>query len=295
MDVCHTCSRSVIEDASNDSDMKNLGDAEIIAFSRDYVNKIQNFGCGGKKLSPKMKRCVTDVMKDGKSESSAIAICKTSIEKASNDELDVNDVVLAYEANLVINPSPEDALANYRNVYGQVLALKKKPIKNLEDIDTNRDKLWPLNDKLWQAERDYKRSTDRNTDEADEDLLKVRLEARQMVEQFEKRGPGGHKPDGTGPHGRGDGPGKGKADGSGMDEKKKKKLEPGSLKGGKDQPTKAPGQKKAKPAGEGSRFKALKGKLGGQEGVKDPGALAAAIGRAKFGKKKFQKMAAKGK
>ena len=48
-----------------------------------------------------------------------------------------------------------------------------------------------------------------------------------------KRGPGGHKPDKTGPHGRGVGPGGGRVDGSGVDEeeededeeKKKKKKE----------------------------------------------------------------------
>ena len=70
-------------------------------------------------------------------------------------------------------------------------------------------------------------------------------------------------------------------------EKRAKKLKPGSLKGGKSEPA-----SKAK-AGEGGRFKAMKKKLGGK--VRDPGAVAASIGRAKFGKKKFQAMAAKGK
>lgn len=35
----------------------------------------------------------------------------------------------------------------------------------------------------------------------------------------EQTGPGGHVPDGTGPHGRGKGPGKGKGDGSGLKKK----------------------------------------------------------------------------
>lgn len=65
------------------------------------------------------------------------------------------------------------------------------------------------------------------------------------------------------------------------------KLTPGSLKGGKSEPA-----AKA-PAGEGARFKALKRKISGK--VKNPGAVAAAIGRAKFGKKKFQQMAARGR
>ena len=52
----------------------------------------------------------------------------------------------------------------------------------------------------------------------------------------------------------------------------------------------------AKPKlGSGARFKALSRKLAGQPGVKDPDALAAAIGRKKYGKKRFQKLAAKGK
>jgi hypothetical protein len=46
--------------------------------------------------------------------------------------------------------------------------------------------------------------------------------------------------------------------------------------------------------GTGKRFSNLKNKLN-KKGAKDPGALAAWIGRKKFGKKKFQKLAAKGK
>ena len=52
-------------------------------------------------------------------------------------------------------------------------------------------------------------------------------------------------------------------------------------------------QKTAK-LGSGARFAAVKAsaKAGG---ARDPGAVAAAIGRKKFGKKKFQKLAAKGR
>ena len=46
--------------------------------------------------------------------------------------------------------------------------------------------------------------------------------------------------------------------------------------------------------GTGERFKKLEGKLA-KQGVDDPAALAAAIGRKKYGKEKFQKLAAKGK
>jgi len=49
-----------------------------------------------------------------------------------------------------------------------------------------------------------------------------------------------------------------------------------------------------KPAlGSGERFKKLVGELE-KKGVKDPKALAAYIGRKKYGKAKFQKLAAKG-
>jgi hypothetical protein len=47
--------------------------------------------------------------------------------------------------------------------------------------------------------------------------------------------------------------------------------------------------------GSGKRFAALKKKLGARKGIRSPGALAAAIGRKKYGKKRFQKLAAKGK
>lgn len=46
--------------------------------------------------------------------------------------------------------------------------------------------------------------------------------------------------------------------------------------------------------GDGSRFKALVGKLS-SKGVRDPKALAAWIGRKKYGKSKFQKLAAQGR
>lgn len=46
--------------------------------------------------------------------------------------------------------------------------------------------------------------------------------------------------------------------------------------------------------GSGKRFAALKAKLA-SKGAKDPGALAATIGRAKFGAKKMSAMAAKGR
>lgn len=51
---------------------------------------------------------------------------------------------------------------------------------------------------------------------------------------------------------------------------------------------------KSKPKlGSGARFKALKSKLSGRKGVTNPGALAAAIGRKKYGAKKMAQMAAK--
>ena len=47
--------------------------------------------------------------------------------------------------------------------------------------------------------------------------------------------------------------------------------------------------------GSGQRFKELEGKLANQKGVTDPGALAASIGRKKFGATKMGAMAAKGR
>lgn len=44
---------------------------------------------------------------------------------------------------------------------------------------------------------------------------------------------------------------------------------------------------KKAPLGAGDRFAALKSELAGQSGVKDPGGLAAAIGRKKYGAKRF--------
>jgi hypothetical protein len=52
-------------------------------------------------------------------------------------------------------------------------------------------------------------------------------------------------------------------------------------------------EKSMKPGG-GGRFAKLKGDLGHEKGVKNPGALAAYIGRRKYGAAKMAKMAAAG-
>jgi hypothetical protein len=47
--------------------------------------------------------------------------------------------------------------------------------------------------------------------------------------------------------------------------------------------------------GEGSRFAALKESIASEGGVRNPGAVAAAIGRKKYGSKRFAEMGRKGK
>lgn len=49
------------------------------------------------------------------------------------------------------------------------------------------------------------------------------------------------------------------------------------------------------PLGQGGRFAALKAALAKRGGVSNPGAVAASIGRKKYGPKKFAKMAGKGR
>lgn len=52
----------------------------------------------------------------------------------------------------------------------------------------------------------------------------------------------------------------------------------------------------AKPRlGSGERFRRLKAKLGKKPGIHSPGALAAHIGRQKYGKARFQRLAAAGR
>jgi hypothetical protein len=51
----------------------------------------------------------------------------------------------------------------------------------------------------------------------------------------------------------------------------------------------------AAPLGSGQRFAALKTKLASRPGVTDPGALAAYIGRKKYGAKKMGALSAKGR
>lgn len=47
--------------------------------------------------------------------------------------------------------------------------------------------------------------------------------------------------------------------------------------------------------GSGRRFRGLEGKLAGNPKIRNPGGLAAAIGRKKYGKKRFQALAEAGK
>lgn len=54
------------------------------------------------------------------------------------------------------------------------------------------------------------------------------------------------------------------------------------------------GTRKKPPLGSGARFRQLKGKLA-KRGASNPGALAAYIGRKKYGAKKFSKLSAKGR
>jgi hypothetical protein len=52
---------------------------------------------------------------------------------------------------------------------------------------------------------------------------------------------------------------------------------------------------KSMKLGGGGRFQSLKEKIAARGNVSDPAAVAASIGRKKYGKAKFQKMASKGK
>lgn len=47
--------------------------------------------------------------------------------------------------------------------------------------------------------------------------------------------------------------------------------------------------------GSGARFKALEGKLSHEKGITNPGALAASIGRKKYGASKMSSMSATGR
>lgn len=51
---------------------------------------------------------------------------------------------------------------------------------------------------------------------------------------------------------------------------------------------------KQPPLGSGGRFKRLEGQLA-RKGVRDPGALAAVIGRRKYGNARFNRLAAAGR
>lgn len=49
------------------------------------------------------------------------------------------------------------------------------------------------------------------------------------------------------------------------------------------------------PLGQGGRFAAVVQRLSKRGGVRNPAAVAASIGRKKYGKERFQQLAAKGK
>lgn len=76
-----------------------------------------------------------------------------------------------------------------------------------------------------------------------------------------------------------------------MDESKKHEMAKGDMK----MDTKEAKPNPKAPLGQGGRFAALKQKLASKPGVTDPAALAASIGRKKFGAKKFNALAMAGK
>lgn len=53
--------------------------------------------------------------------------------------------------------------------------------------------------------------------------------------------------------------------------------------------------KKKPPLGSGARFRSLKKKIAAKGNVRDPAAVAAAIGRKKYGKKKMAQLSAQGR
>ena len=69
-------------------------------------------------------------------------------------------------------------------------------------------------EKVFMKSLDYlKANSEEKEEDEDEDSKKKKKKEKEKV------GPGGHKPDKTGPHGRGEGPGDGQADGSGTEKK----------------------------------------------------------------------------
>jgi len=79
-----------------------------------------------------------------------------------------------------------------------------------------------------------------------------------------------------------------------MARKRKKRLAPRTKAQRAYRKAVARGGKRMRPGG-GGRFAALKKALGRVPGIRTPGALAAWIGRRKYGKKRFQKMAVAGR
>jgi hypothetical protein len=74
-----------------------------------------------------------------------------------------------------------------------------------------------------------------------------------------------------------------------LGEPRGQKVKPGSRVGGKSEPA------SRAPLGAGGRFQALKRKLSHKKGVRNPGALAAAIGRSAHGAKGMGRLSAKGR
>lgn len=94
----------------------------------------------------------------------------------------------------------------------------------------------------------------------------------------------------------GKGPVKGYMRGGHVKEERHEKRESHMAKGGHHEGRHMSNGGEHKPKlGSGERFAALKGKLSHEKGVTNPGALAAAIGRKKYGGKKMAKMSAAGR
>ena len=122
----------------------------------------------------KLSRCQKVLMSAGKSEEEAKNACGGKkkvkfVEKQQKNSMEPNPDYL----------SADEALNLYERTFSAITQLKLSPIKNLEDIDNTRDKLYKLEDVLWRAKHAFERlSEDAYPEEV---LLASRIAIRKSI------------------------------------------------------------------------------------------------------------------
>lgn len=171
-------------------------------------------------------QCCIAQKEKGHSDDACKRICgwlknKTESNNEDIEEVKANDTELQESPEMTESEAPEQPIMD-NQIKPDERPDKTEFVQEMADLIAEAVK-----QRLKNEQAEFAESSNQITAEG----LEEEMEPEQPMEESEETGPGGHIPDGTGPHGGGYGPGEGRADGSGMGEE----TIPGGMAEGKDE------------------------------------------------------------